>query len=461
MLHALRWRLTAAFLFVSLLGLAIAAVLSHTLTVNEFDRLRGMQAIDEFEAWALSYYAEYGSFEGFDAYLHSVDAPRPSPFYPQPDASEMPPPMPRIRYLLVDGSGFALTSAGQYAAGDPVSTETIARGSAITDGERTIATLIDVDGLPELDPRQQAFLARSDQALLIASVTAGITALAAGLLLARGLTQPLTRLTTALAAVSQEIEPTPIETTSQGEIGLLVGAFNRMAADLARANRLRQQMTADIAHELRSPLAVISGYLEGMRDGSLPPTQERYDVMYEEVQQLRNLIDDLRTLSLADAGELSLRFEQAQPLDLLTDAQRSFSVNAGQRGVTLAIDAPPDLPPVRVDRARMMQVLSNLLHNALRHTPEKGQITLAAQKQDGRVCFSVRDTGQGIAADKLPNVFQRFYRVEDDRAQAEGQTGIGLAIVKALIEQHGGSVEAHSDGIGHGATFSVLLPVQV
>jgi two-component system, OmpR family, sensor histidine kinase BaeS len=463
----LRWKVTAALVFTSVLGVATAAVLSHRLTLTEFDRLRAEEVTAEFQGWVVGYYQEHATLDGFHAYLLSPDGPRPERPRTQTttvrQGADGSPAgqvrqLPRGRYLLIDVNGVALTSAAPFRAGEAIPDGVQRKGYSIeVDGVR-IGSVVDMDELPQLDLRQQQYITRVDQALFIASVVSGSIALVVGALLATQLTRPLARLTQALATVGADGSHPPIETASRDELGQLVQAFNRMSADLDRSNRLRRQMTADIAHELRSPLAVIYGYLEGLRDGTLNPTPERYEAIYEEAQQLRHLIDDLRTLSLADAGELSLRVETANPSDLLADALRSFAVKAQQQGVRLELDTPGDLPPVKVDRARMMQVLSNLIGNALRYTPESGTITLAASSAGGVVEIRVEDTGKGIPPDRLPNLFQRFYRVEDAREQDAGQTGIGLAIVKALVEMHGGKVRAESAGLGHGTAFCLLLP---
>lgn len=466
MLSSLRARLIVSFLFVSLLGSGIAFVLMHTLTINEFGRLRAEQATSDFYDWATAYYAEHGSLEGFDAYLRGPDGPGRRPPIDagvEPEAPEIRPGppdgiQPRARYLLVDLDGIAQTNAAPYYIGERIPDEVIQRGLPVeADGVR-LGTLVDLDA-PGLNPRELAYLERTDRALLIASLASASVAIIAGVLLARGLSKPLMQVSHALKAVVREVEPQPLDDRFRGEIGELVRAFNRMSADLARANSLRRQMTADIAHELRSPIAVINGYLEGMRDGSLPPTPERYDAIYEETQHLRLLIDDLRTLSLADAGELPLRFEQADPADLLADIQRSFAIKAKQAGVTFTVQAVPDLPPLRIDRTRIIQVLTNLLNNALRYTPADGSITLEARHTGRHIELRVTDTGKGIPPEKLPNLFQRFYRVENDREQEDGQTGLGLAIAKTLVEMHGGSIHAESKGIGHGTTFRVSLPI--
>jgi signal transduction histidine kinase len=180
--------------------------------------------------------------------------------------------------------------------------------------------------------------------------------------------------------------------------------------------------------------------------------------MYDEAMQLRRMVEDLRTLSLADAGELLLNLELLAPQALLERAAAAYGHQAEQRQVTLTVEAPLDLPPIHVDAERMAQVLGNLLSNALRYTPEGGQIALAAQRQAGSVLLSVQDSGAGIAPEDLPRIFDRFYRGEEARHAREGQSGLGLAIAKAIVELHGGEITAQST-LGEGTTVTVALPV--
>jgi two-component system sensor histidine kinase BaeS len=243
---------------------------------------------------------------------------------------------------------------------------------------------------------------------------------------------------------------------SQDELGELAASFNRMSADLARANELRRQMTADIAHDLRTPLTVISGYLESLRDGVLKPSPTRFEVMYDEAQHLKRLVEDLRTLSLAEAGELTLNRQLVAPQALLERTAAAYRHLAEQQNIALQVKADPALPEIRVDPERMAQVLGNLVSNALRHTPDGGQIVLSAQHQAGDVQLMVQDSGEGIAPQALPRIFDRFYRGDEARQAHEGESGLGLAIAKSIVQLHGGTISVEST-LGEWTTFVISL----
>jgi signal transduction histidine kinase len=189
---------------------------------------------------------------------------------------------------------------------------------------------------------------------------------------------------------------------------------------------------------------VIAGFIESMRDGVLQPTTQRLTLIYSEIERLQNLVGDLRMLSQADSGELRLNPQAIAPGVLLERAAELFTHHAEQHGLNLKVEAAADLPEIRVDEARMMQVLDNLISNALRYTPEGGAIELSAQAHDGRVEIIVRDTGSGIPAEEIPFIFDRFHRADKSRHSESGESGLGLAIVKALVEAHGGHVSAES-----------------
>jgi len=244
---------------------------------------------------------------------------------------------------------------------------------------------------------------------------------------------------------------------SQDELGELATAFNQMSSDLARANALRRQMTADIAHDLRTPLTVITGYLESLRDGVLKPSPGRFDAMYSEAQHLQRLVEDLRTLSLADAGELPLNRRPTSPRALLEELAAAYEHRAAQAGVTLQVRANHYIPLIQVDPDRIKQVLSNLISNALRYTPTGGQISLTATRHDDQVLLSVQDSGMGITPEALPHIFERFYRGDPARPGQEGESGLGLAIARSIVKMHGGRIWAESDP-GAGSTFIIALP---
>ncbi len=284
-----------------------------------------------------------------------------------------------------------------------------------------------------------------------------LTALAIGIILARTLTRPARELTAALHRVAGGELRQAVHVRSHDELGELTAAFNRMSADLALANEQRRQMTADIAHELRTPVTVLAGYLEGLRDGVLSPTPERFAVLYDSAAHLRRLIEDLRTLSLSDAGELTLSRQPVEPGALLRRIAEVYQHQAEQQGVALRVETQDDLPPLNLDSERMVQVLSNLVSNALRYTPTGGSITLSARRAPQGTALSVRDTGQGIRPDALPHVFDRFYRADRSRAQSQGESGLGLPIARALVEAHGGTISVASQ-MGQETVFTILLP---
>jgi signal transduction histidine kinase len=247
-----------------------------------------------------------------------------------------------------------------------------------------------------------------------------------------------------------------VQVRSQDELGELAQAFNQMSRQLESAIQARRQMTADIAHDLRSPLTVIQGYTEALSDGKLEGNEEVYQILHQETQQLSRLIDDLRLLSLADAGELPLALQAVDPRVLLERAQARFQIQAARNQVDLQLEAHEPLAPIRVDSERMAQVLDNLIQNALRYTSPGGTIWLRATQDARQVLLEVSDNGAGIAAHDLPRIFDRFYRADPSRSQ-NGQSGLGLAIVKSLIELQGGNIAVLS-APGKGTTFTITFP---
>ncbi len=236
---------------------------------------------------------------------------------------------------------------------------------------------------------------------IYAALGAGFLALILGIILARTLTQPLRELTTAIHAMSKGDLKQHVSVKSHDEIGELANAFNQMSSDLDRLNRSRRQMTADIAHDLRTPLTVIGGYIESMQDGVLKPSHERLEIIHSEVEHLQRLVEDLRTLSQADAGELSLNRTAVTPAAFLERMSKSYGHLAAQKEIILETHADPDLPEVRFDPDRMAQVFGNLITNSIRYTPENGTITLSALREKDCLALTVQDNGSGITQRSL------------------------------------------------------------
>jgi len=237
------------------------------------------------------------------------------------------------------------------------------------------------------------------------------------------------------------------------ELRSLARAFNAMSARLETSEDQRRRLLADVTHELRTPLTIMQGNLEALLDGLYPADAEHLAPILDETRVLSRLIDDLRTLSLAEAGALTLHREPTDIAALVADSVASFRAQADGQGVALTAAIDGTLPQTEIDPVRMREVLSNLLSNALRYTPHGGSIRVGASASDGRVLVSVRDTGPGIAADALPHVFDRFYKSEESRG-----AGLGLAIAKSLVVAHGGQIEAVS-APGQGTEMRITLPV--
>jgi signal transduction histidine kinase len=273
----------------------------------------------------------------------------------------------------------------------------------------------------------------------------------------RRLGTPFADIMSATDAVARGNLGVRLREDNRGPLGDLARRFNNMVAELERAENQRRNLTADIAHELRTPLHIIQGNLEGMIDGVYEPSDENITDTLDETRLLARLVDDLQTLSLAEAGQLPLHPTRFLLADLLSDAAAGFESHAAAQNIDLRVDAPDSSPELEADYDRILQVLGNLLTNALHHTPEKGTITLHGETIEDGVRITVSDTGAGIPADDLPYIFDRFWRGDKSRARTEGSSGLGLAITKQLVLAHGGTIGAESEP-GQGTTFTIELP---
>jgi signal transduction histidine kinase len=291
----------------------------------------------------------------------------------------------------------------------------------------------------------------------------GLAAIAIALLLtlvlSRQILAPIRALTQAAQRLGKGDFSQRVKVKDKGEVGELAQAFNSMVSDLERAEQLRRNMVADAAHELRTPLSNIRGYLEAIRDGIKKPDARTMRSLNEEALSLSRLVDDLQELSLADAGKLKLVRRKEDISKIINEVVTALKPQAMAKGLKLVVKRAEKLPPVNVDSQRIKQVLRNLLVNAVVHTRRGGSITVEAHQEGGQIKVSVADTGEGIPSKDLPNIFERFYRVDKSRARATGGSGLGLTIVKRLVEAHGGSIEAQSK-LGKGSRFTFTLPLE-
>ena len=462
-MRSLALKLLLAFLAVSLTVAVLGAAIIHLTTQRQFADLTLNNARQVFIDRAVTYYRATGSWRGFTRFLFQGQpqqprqqpgnlqrTPKPPLAVPNPDRAYV--------FLLADSDGRVVVPAKPYGAGEILPQEVLAEGTPIEIDGETVGTVIATGDPPPLAQREIQFLQSSRRSLFYATLAAVAIALVLSLILTRGLTRPLRKLSAGMQVTAQGELGHQVEVRSRDEIGQLAQAFNQMSAELARLNDQRRQMTADIAHDLRSPLTVIAGYVESMRDGVLAPSPERLETIQDEVQHLQRLVEDLRTLSLADAGELSLQRVDVAPDALLKQVQAAYRHPAEKKGITLRMEAGPDLPDIYVDPDRIFQVLANLVSNAIRHTTAGGAVTLSGKLfAANSLQFTVMDTGSGVPAEDLPRIFDRFYRVDDSRHGGEGESGLGLAIAKSIVEMHGGSISAASDGPGMGSRFTVTL----
>ena len=298
--------------------------------------------------------------------------------------------------------------------------------------------------------------------LLAAGMVATVAAALASLFVSRRFVEPLRYVLAATSRIASGRygERVPVRDAAD-ELGKLSQSFNAMARALEEAERRRMEVISDVSHELRTPLSTIRGYMEGLAEGVVEPSEETWTLLYAEFERLGRLVDDLRRLSRAEAGQLDLSIAPVSPAEVVRLTVGGMLPLFDEKGVKLTSAVSEDLPSVLADIDRVVQVLSNLLSNALRHTPDGGRVVVEAKAAGDEVTFEVTDTGTGIAPEHLERLFERFYRVDKSRSRGEasGGSGTGLAISRALVEAMGGRIRVESPGLGEGATFAFTLPV--
>ena len=293
--------------------------------------------------------------------------------------------------------------------------------------------------------------------LLWAGIGAAVLGTALVWMLARRTLVPVQRLGATARRLGRGDLSQRAEVTGPTEIRHLAHSFNAMAAELEDAARRRRSLTADIAHELRTPTSNIQGYMEAIKDGVFQPTPETIDTIHEQSLLMSRLVDDLRLLAQVDSGELQLQRTRTLVGELLQTCLDALRPRAEAKGVVLSLDVDSTLLALDLDPTRIAQVIGNLLDNAVTHTPTGGNVTVSAQASANAVEVQVADTGPGIAPDDLPRVFDRFYRTDPSRSRSTGGTGLGLTIARRLVEAHGGTIEAESV-VGEGSRFVIRLP---
>jgi signal transduction histidine kinase len=452
-IHNLQFRLMVAFVLVIAVTIGTASIFVARATIQEYQRYEDQANrvnATRIQFLVINFYFSNRSWEGVQALLEQLDA------------------MGAGRIVVTDISGTVVGDSQNESIGKTYRTNddgvpltlpviTISPSSQPSTQNNVFGTLYIVP------PGTSAVSLYLSSALSRYLLWGGLIALGLAMLvtfvLSRRILSPIRALTSTAHRLGKGDFTQRVEIRDKGEVGQLAETFNSMASDLERTEKLRRDMVADIAHELRTPLSNVSGYLEAIRDEVVKPDVTTISSLSEEVDLLARLVNDLQELTLADAGELKMVRQADDISQLVKQSVAAAQTAAVNKGLQVSSEVQADLPSVFVDHQRISQVLRNYLANAITHTPPGGKISVAARQQDKFIEISVSDTGEGIAAKDLPNIFERFYRVDKSRVRSRGGSGLGLTIAKRLVEAHGGSVQVQSQE-GQGSRFSFTLPVQ-
>ena len=442
-------KLLLAFLFISMLSVLLIVLSARWVTDREFRTYLFNQNRNAIITTLTGYYSKNGTWAGVEtALMNSTQPPLPPRFSSGG----------RWFFTLADAGQHVVLAGPGDQIGELLSQSDIQNGTPIKINGTIVGTMLSRQPTIRVNPAETAFLTRVMQISALSAVGVIAMGMLLAFLLSRTLTRPIRELTAATRAVSAGKLEQVVPVRSRDELGELAASFNRMNAELTRSIALRRQMTADIAHELRTPISVIMGNAEAVHDGVLPPSLETFEIIRDEAERLDSLIEDLRTLSRADAGELPIELQLVSPAKLLEKVLVIHKQRAAQKNIAITWQVAPDLPEIKADMGRMTQVLSNLVDNALIYVPEGGSIQMSSQVVDKCLEFRVQDSGPGIPENELERIFDRFYRSDPSRQRNKGGSGLGLAIAKSIVEKHNGSIWAESKP-GDGTTIIIQLPL--
>lgn len=445
MTHSLWFRFVAAFMVVIVVAVgAIYVFVSQNIAtlIEDFQETTQGFQFDQMQTILASHYYVHRGWEGVQSVVEEKSS------------------VLGQHIIVADVEGMVIADSQGERLGEAYNGESQGRPlTTLWEGEHVGTLYLEPDPAVEpYLPTLQELMESMNRFLLIGGLLAIGLALILTFLLSRRVSSPIQALATTAGQLGRGDLSRRVEVTDKGEIGELAQAFNSMATNLEQAEQLRRNLVADVAHELRTPLSNLQGYLEAIRDEVMQPDAATIRALSEEAALLARLVDELQELSLAEAGELKLVYQAEDVVALVKQTATPWESQAAAKEITLSLDLPDRLPPVNVDWQRISQVLHNLLENAVAHTGRGGRITIAAARKGDWVEVCVEDTGEGIPAEDLPNVFERFYRVDKSRARATGGSGLGLTIAKRLVEAHGGRIDAQSI-LGKGSRFSFSLPI--
>ncbi len=446
----MRLKLFLSFTLVVLISVTLVAVIARRGAVNEvrtFMFRGGMLGLDEMAASLENYYHSHGSWQGVQTLLENSQIGMPGMGG-----------MMGQRLVVADASATIVADTQQLNTGKKMDQASLAQSIPLNVDGAPVGYLAAAGGMGFNAGNQQQILSRLNRGVVVAGLLAVGLGLVISTALAYTLIRPVRELTLAAGMLSQGDLAHRVTIQGDDELASLGHAFNQMADSLQQAEDARRAMTADIAHELRTPLAVQRANLEALQDGVYPLTVSNLEPVIEQNHLLTRLVEDLRTLALADAGQIELERTPTDLADLLSRMLERFQPQALSQQVSLTFSAPgQSLPAISVDPTRIEQIITNLLSNALRYTPAAGRVELSLDSTPSTAVVRVHDSGPGIPADALPFIFGRFYRADKSRNRLEGGSGLGLAIARQLARAHGGDLTAANHPSG-GALFTLILP---
>ncbi len=457
-MRSISTKLIIAFLSIGIISVAVIFVTARWNTRQEFINFLSDQSQSNIITSLTVFHQQNGSWEGVE-YIFVQNTDRQPGMGMGPGGPHMTMMQP---FILTDKNGYVIVANGKFKPGEKVSQEELDLGEFITENGEVIGVLIPLRQQYQGSQRELEFIERTNLTLLYGAVIGAVLALFLGIFLSRTITRPIRELTRATHAISEGDLSQQVTVHTNDELGELATAFNKMSAELSRSVNARKQMTADIAHELRTPLSLILGHAEAVHDGVLPPIKENFEIIREEATRLEHLVNDLRILSLADAGELPITLQSIEPGQLLQEVASLYQFHTQKKNISLELDIASPLPSLEVDPGRMTQVLTNILDNATRHTPEGGVILVSAIKIGENVEITIQDSGPGLPKEEAGRIFERFYRVDASRQRdgtVPGRSGLGLAIAKSIVQAHNGQLSAESES-GKGLKVIIALPVK-
>lgn len=445
----LRGKITVAMLLVVVVATSIFGLISNYTIKNIFNTYIENQRLMMQAQWANyleSYYSQNGSWQGVEMFFKPI--PGRQRFSRRWLMEE--------RFILLDNKQEVIYDS---EPGGENYAELIKKGQPLALNDQLIGyVVLSPRTHHQLLPLEEEFYRSIKRMVLLGGLFSMLVAIGLGVMYSRRITLPLLKLTQAVQAMTSPERGMKVQVTGDDEIGDLAKSYNDMIDSLVKHEQIRKNLVADVAHELRTPLAVLRGNLETLLDGETLPTQAVISSLHDEVIRMSRLVTDLQELTLVEAGKLKLNLGPTNLKQLMQQIATTVGFEAEARGINLICDV--DIAPqeeVVLDKDRITQVIMNLLTNALKHTPSGGTVSLEARHIGEGLKFAVQDTGTGIPEEHLPHIFNRFYRADKSRSRAEGGVGLGLAIAKGFVEAHGGRIWVESNP-GTGTRFIFTIP---